>query len=228
MSSATAPSRDACTEAGLFCARARSAQFLGRSVFFEVRSSGFLLISVISVYLVAARCLGTASAVALSIYTHMDFGTWSKSTLTPGSRDASTTNGGNGAWVTFADARSVIVKVGLSYTGVAGARANLAAETGSGFDFDATRAALQQRWEDTLGRATISGGTHDRQVAYYTSLYHSMLHPNLAGDVDGALLRLGRRIHAATDYTPRQNFSLWDTTSAEPAARDTATASGPR
>ncbi|HEY3717645.1 MAG TPA: GH92 family glycosyl hydrolase [Jatrophihabitantaceae bacterium] len=139
------------------------------------------------------------------------FGTWSKSTLTAGSRDASTTGGANGAWVTFADAHSVVVKVGLSYTGVAGARANLAAETGSGFDFDATRAALQQGWEDTLGRATISGGTHDRQVAYYTSLYHSMLHPNLAGDVDGRYFGWDGAIHTATDYTPRQNFSLWDT-----------------
>ena len=140
------------------------------------------------------------------------FGTWSRSTLTPGSRDASTTGGGNGAWVSFdpSAARTVVVKVGLSYTGVAGARKNLAAETGD-FDFDATRAALQKRWDDTLHLAEISGGTHDRQVAYYTSLYHSLLHPNLAGDTDGKYLGWDNAVHTATDYTPRQNFSLWDT-----------------
>src|SRR5262245_17167428 len=138
------------------------------------------------------------------------FGTWSKSALTLGSRDASTTAGANGAWVTFGTARSVVVKVGLSYTGVEGARRNLAAET-SGFDFDATRAALQKRWEDTLHLATITGGSHDRQVAYYTSLYHAMLHPNLAGDVDGKYFGWDGAVHTATDYTPRQNFSLWDT-----------------
>jgi predicted alpha-1,2-mannosidase len=138
------------------------------------------------------------------------FGTWSRSTLTPGSRDASTTNGSNGAWVSFASAHSVVVKVGLSYTGLDGARANLAAET-SDFDFDATRTTLQQRWNDMLHLATISGGTQQRQVAYYTALYHALLHPNLAGDVDGKYRGWDGAIHTAGDYTPRQNFSLWDT-----------------
>ena len=140
------------------------------------------------------------------------FGTWSGATLTPGSRDAATGAGSKGAWVTFPSSTTgVVVKVGLSYTGMAGARANLAAETGSGFDFDATRAALTQRWNDTLHLAEITGGSHDRQVAYYTSLYHSLLHPNLAGDVDGKYMGWDNAVHTATDYTPRQNFSLWDT-----------------
>ena len=140
------------------------------------------------------------------------FGTWSGATLTPGSRDAATGAGSKGAWVTFPSATTgVVVKVGLSYTGLAGARANLAAETGSGFDFDATRAALTKRWDDTLHLAEITGGSHDRQVAYYTSLYHSLLHPNLAGDVDGKYIGWDNVVHTATDYTPRQNFSLWDT-----------------
>ncbi|HEY2044678.1 MAG TPA: GH92 family glycosyl hydrolase [Jatrophihabitans sp.] len=144
------------------------------------------------------------------------FGTWSGTTLRPGTPDASTTGGGNGAWVSFAPGstsadRTVVVKVGLSYTGVAGARTNLAAETGTGYDFDATRTALQKRWNTNLQLATIDGGTHDRQVAYYTALYHSFLHPNLAGDVDGKYQGFDHAVHTATDYTPRQNFSLWDT-----------------
>ncbi len=140
------------------------------------------------------------------------FGTWRGSAISAGSRDAAG-SGGNGAYVTFdatAD-RDVVVKVGLSYTGAAGARANLAAETGSGFDFDRVRADLRARWVTALDKIKIAGGTAERRAAFYTSLYHSLLHPNLAGDVDGSYVGFDRAVHRAAGYTPYQNFSLWDT-----------------
>ncbi|KGN38656.1 GH92 family glycosyl hydrolase [Knoellia subterranea] len=140
------------------------------------------------------------------------FGTWTGSTRTPGARDAATVRGGNGAWVTFpAGTTSSTLKVGLSYTGVAGARANLEAETADSFDFDATRAALTQRWEEQLGRARISGGSDARRTAYYSALYHALLHPNLAEDVDGKYFGWDGQIHTSDGWTARQNFSLWDT-----------------
>jgi predicted alpha-1,2-mannosidase len=140
------------------------------------------------------------------------FGSWRGSALTAGSRDAAG-SGGNGAYVTFdtTQDRDVVVKVALSYTGLAGARKNLAAETADSYDFDATRAALRQSWVSELGRSTVSGGSTDRQSAFYTALYHSLLHPNLAGDVDGAYVGFDRGVHTAAGYTPYQNFSLWDT-----------------
>ncbi|MDT5037505.1 MAG: hypothetical protein QOE03_2690, partial [Micromonosporaceae bacterium] len=140
------------------------------------------------------------------------FGTWRDSTRTPGSRDAAGA-GGNGAWVTFdatADA-DVVVKVGLSYTGVDGARQNLAAETADSFDFDATRAKLHDTWVRQLNAIRITGGTPERQTAFYTSLYHAQLHPNLAGDIDGRYAGFDKAVHTAADYTPYQNLSLWDT-----------------
>jgi predicted alpha-1,2-mannosidase len=140
------------------------------------------------------------------------FGTWRGSAKTAGGRDAAGT-GGNGAWVTFdasAD-RDVVVKVALSYTGPDGARKNLAAETGDSYDFDATRAALRQTWVNELDRIEIGGGTDERRSAFYTALYHSLLHPNLAGDVDGTYVGFDRATHTADGYTPYQNFSLWDT-----------------
>jgi predicted alpha-1,2-mannosidase len=139
------------------------------------------------------------------------FGTWRGSTI-GSARDAAGT-GANGAYVTF-DATAdhdVVVKVGLSYTGAAGARANLAAETADAYDFDAVRASLRAKWVDELDRIKIGGGTADRRVAFYTALYHSLLHPNLAGDVDGAYVGFDRKVHTAAGYTPYQNFSLWDT-----------------
>lgn len=140
------------------------------------------------------------------------FGTWSGSTRTPGSRDASTSRGANGAWVTMpAGTTSATLKVGVSYTGVEGARANLAAETKDSFDFDATRAALTQRWEKELGKARITGGSKERRTAYYTALYHALLHPNLAEDVDGRYFGWDGKVHTSDGWTARQNFSLWDT-----------------
>lgn len=140
-------------------------------------------------------------------------GTWADGARTPGGRTVASGPGDRGAWVSFGAGSSdqVTMKVALSYTGIAGARKNLVAETGSGFDFDATRAALTERWRQQLASATITGGTRDRQVAYYSALYHSMLHPNLSGDVDGRYFGFDRKLHTATDYTPRANFSLWDT-----------------
>ncbi|MEV6488991.1 GH92 family glycosyl hydrolase [Actinoplanes sp. NPDC051633] len=140
------------------------------------------------------------------------FGVWRDATMVEGSRDAAGP-GGNGAYVTFdasAD-RDVVVKVGLSYTGLEGARKNLAAETADGYDFDKVRAALRARWVDELDRIKIDGGTSDRRAAFYTALYHSLLHPNLAGDVDGAYVGFDREVHRAEGYMPYQNFSLWDT-----------------
>src|SRR5207248_1229281 len=54
-------------------------------------------------------------------------------------------------------------------------------------------------------------GTHERQTAFYTALYHAQRHPNLAGDVDNAYAGFDGRVHTADGYTPYQNFSLWDT-----------------
>jgi len=140
------------------------------------------------------------------------FGTWRGSSVSAASRDAAGT-GSNGAYVTF-DAQAdhdVVLKVGLSYTGLAGARANLTAETGSGYDFDATRAALRSAWTQELNRIEVGGATADRTSVFYTALYHSLLHPNLAGDVDGKYVGFDRAVHVADGYTPYQNFSLWDT-----------------
>ncbi|MGX1507162.1 UNVERIFIED_CONTAM: putative alpha-1,2-mannosidase [Streptomyces graminofaciens] len=139
-------------------------------------------------------------------------GTWRGDTRTPGGRDAKG-EGGNGAWVTFdaADDRDVVVKVGLSYTGIEGARKNLAAETGDSYDFDATRAGLRATWQRQLRSVEVGGGTVERQRAFYTALYHAQLHPNVAGDVDGRYAGFDGKVHTADGFTPYQNLSLWDT-----------------
>jgi predicted alpha-1,2-mannosidase len=139
-------------------------------------------------------------------------GTWRDDTITPGSDESDNGGGKNGAYVSFdtASDRDVVVKIGLSYTGVAGARANLAQET-DGFDFDAVRNAAHATWERRLEQVRIDGGAPERRTAFYTALYHALLHPNRIGDVDGAYMGFDGKVHKAADYTPMANFSLWDT-----------------
>ncbi len=144
------------------------------------------------------------------------FGTWNGSQLTPGSRESGNPGKGpNGGWVSFDTTENdapVVVKVGLSYTGLAGARRNLAVETDKlGFDFDAARQALQQQWDALLSQIKVSGGTHDQQVVFYTALYHSLLDPNVIGDVDGQYMGFDGKPHMAKDFTAYSNLSLWDT-----------------
>lgn len=142
------------------------------------------------------------------------YGTWKGAERSQGSRE-SAAKGSNGAWVTFDTTKNdapVVAKVGLSFTGLAGAHKNLSTETGKlGFDFDAAHKSLTHQWNTMLHKAVIGGGSHDQQVAYYTALYHSMIDPNIIGDVDGRYVGADKKIHTADDYTPYSNLSLWDT-----------------
>jgi predicted alpha-1,2-mannosidase len=139
------------------------------------------------------------------------FGTWRGAAVTAGSRAASG-SGANGGYVSFDPSQGpVVVKVGLSYTGVAGARANLAAETGNSFNFDATRHRLQDRWNQMLHSIDITGGASAARASFYTALYHSLLQPNVASDVDGQYMGFDEKVHRATDHTEYQDLSLWDT-----------------
>jgi predicted alpha-1,2-mannosidase len=139
------------------------------------------------------------------------YGTWRDSTTTAGSRAASG-SGGNGGWVTFDTTKkqAVTVAVGLSYTGIAGARENLAAETHGRIDFDRVRQQAHDTWQQALDTVRVAGNTA-AQTPFYTALYHTLLHPNVFGDVDGRYAGFDGKIHQATDYTPYANFSLWDT-----------------
>ncbi len=144
------------------------------------------------------------------------YGTWNGSQMTPGSRHAAEPGKqANGGWVSFdttTDDAPVVVKVGLSYTGIEGARRNLDTETKAlGFDFDAAREALRARWNALLSQVQVTGGTHDQQVVFYTALYHSLLDPNVIGDVDGQYMGFDGKLHRAEDFTPYSNLSLWDT-----------------
>lgn len=100
--------------------------------------------------------------------------------------NASVDGSGAGMYFTY-DAsrdRDVEFKVGLSYTSVDNARANLAAEA-SDLDFDQALANARDSWDEALDRIRVEGGTEEDLTKFYTGLFHALLGRGLASDVTG-------------------------------------------
>ncbi|MFF3614842.1 lectin [Streptomyces sp. NPDC002580] len=117
------------------------------------------------------------------------------------------------AYVTFNTTANPVVqaKVGVSYVSVANAAANRAAEN-NGWDFDGTRAAAQNAWNDALGKVQIAGGTAAQQQSFYTALYHSLLHPNVISDTNGQYYGFDGKTHTVDTghHAAYANYSGWD------------------
>lgn len=77
------------------------------------------------------------------------------------------------------------VKVGLSYTSVANAKLNLETEAAS-LDFAQALKNTTAKWEKSLRRIYVTGGTEESKIKFYTGLYHALLGRGLASDVNGA------------------------------------------
>ncbi|MFC8452454.1 lectin [Kitasatospora sp. NPDC057223] len=122
-----------------------------------------------------------------------------------------TFNGGDSVTFNTTGNQVVQAKVGLSYVSIAGATANRAAEN-SGWDFNGTRTAAHNAWNSVLGRIAVTGGTSDQQKVFYTSLYHSLLHPNLLSDSDGRYWGFDRQVHTVSGGQKAQygTYSGWD------------------
>jgi predicted alpha-1,2-mannosidase len=150
-------------------------------------------------------------------------GTWTDTTLSPGSTDASGGSGysssgspnarkGSGGFVTFAPGTtSVGVRVGISYVSEAGAAANLAAEN-TPLSFNAIAAGARSAWSARLKKIGIGGGTEAQKRTFYTALYHAQLEPTLTSDVDGAYMGADGVAHslAARQKAQYGTFSGWD------------------
>jgi len=107
-------------------------------------------------------------------------------------------------------ANPVIVKVGISYVDVEGARKNLTAEIPH-FDFETIRIRAADSWEKELSKITVEGGSLDDRVIFYSALYHCFIAPNMFTDVDGRYLGMDMNIKEAKNFQMYHVFSLWDT-----------------
>ena len=79
----------------------------------------------------------------------------------------------------------VTIKVGVSYTSLAAARANLAAEAPADKTFDQLRAEARADWNAQLSRIAVEGGDPTRRARFYTDLYFSLLGRRTVSDVAG-------------------------------------------
>lgn len=117
-----------------------------------------------------------------------------------------------GAFVVFntMEDERILIKVGISYTSLEGARKNLNAEIPN-WDFDGIRNKATETWNKELSRIKIDGATDDQKEIFYTSLYHSFLAQYISQDVDGKYMGSDKKIHEAKDYDFYGSFSCWDT-----------------
>ncbi|CCH01610.1 alpha-1,2-mannosidase [Fibrella aestuarina BUZ 2] len=114
-------------------------------------------------------------------------GAFSDSGIRPNSREA--TGKGAGLFLDYAtNANEAIeLKVGLSYTSIANAKANFEAEA-SGLTFEKARKQAQQTWQTELGKLTVEGNEASK-VKFYTGLFHALLGRGIANDVNGSYPR---------------------------------------
>jgi predicted alpha-1,2-mannosidase len=104
----------------------------------------------------------------------------------------------------------LLIKVALSPTGYEGAAKNMKAEMPK-FDFKKTKAAAEALWNKELHKIEITEKDSDKLAIFYTALYHTMMQPNIAMDVDGMYRGRDNELHKAEGFDYYTVFSLWDT-----------------
>lgn len=107
------------------------------------------------------------------------------------------------------DGETILVKVGISSVDVQGARNNLSEIPH--WEFDQAVRSAQELWRKELGKIEIEGGSDKQRRTFYTAMYHAMIAPNLATDVDGRYRGMDGMIRNVNHFTMHTVFSLWDT-----------------
>lgn len=102
------------------------------------------------------------------------------------------------------------MRTGISFTDNSGAAANLR-ENPNYFGYDKIKQQAADKWNEALSAIRLKGGTEKEKRIFYSALYHTMIHPNTASDVDGRYRGMDMQIHQDNSYTHYTVFSLWDT-----------------
>jgi predicted alpha-1,2-mannosidase len=108
-----------------------------------------------------------------------------------------------------AASETVLAKVGISGTGIDGARKNLAAEI-PGWDFNGVRAEAARQWEKVFDAVQIKTFDPHIQKAFYANLYLTALAPVLFNDVDGNYRGYDRQNHPNPGFQNYTTISIWD------------------
>lgn len=104
---------------------------------------------------------------------------------------------------------TVTFKSGISFVDMEGAEKNFKAELANA-SFDKVYQSTRKLWDKALSKISISGGTKEEKIVFYTALYHTMIDPRLFSDVDGRYPGGDKQIHHTGKYNRRTIFSGWD------------------
>ncbi|RZK91794.1 MAG: glycoside hydrolase family 92 protein [Pedobacter sp.] len=103
----------------------------------------------------------------------------------------------------------VLLKAGISFVSLAGAKNNLQSEI-KDWDFAAVKQKATDLWNQSLAKIDVEGGTDEQRKVFYTSLYHTQIDPRVFEDVDGNYIGGDNKAHQSKDFTKRTIFSGWD------------------
>jgi len=103
----------------------------------------------------------------------------------------------------------VLVKAGISFVDLAGAKENLEQDI-PGWDFDTVKSDAHERWAQALDGIDVKGGSAAQREAFATAVYHSMLDPRAYSDVTGNYTGADGKVHRTDGFTYRTIFSGWD------------------
>ncbi|MCL5946378.1 MAG: GH92 family glycosyl hydrolase [Planctomycetes bacterium] len=103
----------------------------------------------------------------------------------------------------------LLIRVGISGTGIEGAAKNLSAEI-SHWDFDSLEQQTQQVWNEALGVLEADLPTTELAQTFYSSAYHGMMGPTTFNDVDGTFRGEDFKNHRNPGFTNYTTMSIWD------------------
>lgn len=103
----------------------------------------------------------------------------------------------------------ILLKSGISFTSIKNAEENLFTEI-KGWDFDETHEACARLWDNELAKVSVWGGTDDDKTTFYTALYHTLIDPRVASDVNGEYTGADKQVYQTDKFNKRTIFSGWD------------------
>jgi predicted alpha-1,2-mannosidase len=103
----------------------------------------------------------------------------------------------------------ILVKVSLSPTSYEGAKLN--SSEIKNWDFEKVKKEAETLWNKELSKIEVTSDDKDNLAIFYTALYHTMMQPNIAQDLDGKYRGRDNQIHTAEGFDYYTVFSLWDT-----------------
>jgi len=105
--------------------------------------------------------------------------------------------------------QKILVKVSLSPTSYEGAKLN--SSEIKHWDFEKVKQEAEALWNKELSKIEVTSNDKNKLAIFYTALYHTMMQPNIAQDLDGKYRGRDNQIHTAEGFDYYTVFSLWDT-----------------